>query len=318
MANLFYFRRLDIRKEINEISSFNNLELLAHQVVEGFISGLHKSPFHGFSAEFAEHKIYNQGESTKHIDWKLFAKTDKLYTKRYEEETNLRCHLIIDNSSSMHYPALKQFNINSLNKIAFSVLASAAIMNLLKRQRDAVGLSVYSNEYEYYLNEKGSERHHQMLLGKLNDTLLETRENVGTKTFTFLHEIADKIKRRSMIFLFTDMFQSDAEAERLFEALQHLKYNKHEVILFHTFDKEKEIEFNFSNRPKRFVDVETGEHINLYAENIKENYETAVSAYFSELKLRCGQYRIKYVPVDVNGDFNTILTTYLVERQKFV
>ncbi len=318
MANLFYFRGLDIQKEINEISSFNNLELLAHQVVEGFISGLHKSPFHGFSAEFAEHKIYNQGESTKHIDWKLFAKTDKLYTKRYEEETNLRCHLIIDNSSSMHYPALKQFNINSLNKIAFSVLASAAIMNLLKRQRDAVGLSVYSNEYEYYLNEKGSERHHQMLLGKLNDTLLETRENVGTKTFTFLHEIADKIKRRSMIFLFTDMFQSDAEAERLFEALQHLKYNKHEVILFHTFDKEKEIEFNFSNRPKRFVDVETGEHINLYAENIKENYKTAVSSYFSELKIRCGQYRIKYVPVDVNGDFNTILTTYLVERQKFV
>ena len=309
---------MDIRKEINEISSFNNLELLAHQVVEGFISGLHKSPFHGFSAEFAEHKIYNQGESIKHIDWKLFAKTDKLYTKRYEEETNLRCHLIIDNSSSMHYPGLKQFDINSLNKIAFSVLASAAIMNLLKRQRDAVGLSIYSNEYEYYANEKGSERHHQMLLGKLNDTLLETRENVGTKTFTFLHEIADKIKRRSMIFLFTDMFQSDAEAERLFEALQHLKYNKHEVILFHTFDKEKEIEFNFSNRPKRFVDVETGEHVNLYAENIKENYETAVEEYFSELKIRCGQYRIKYVPVDINSNFNTILTTYLVERQKFV
>ena len=309
---------MDIRKEINEISSFNNLELLAHQVVEGFISGLHKSPFHGFSAEFAEHKIYNQGESIKHIDWKLFAKTDKLYTKRYEEETNLRCHLIIDNSSSMHYPGLKQFDINSLNKIAFSVLASAAIMNLLKRQRDAVGLSIYSNEYEYYANEKGSERHHQMLLGKLNDTLLETRENVGTKTFTFLHEIADKIKRRSMIFLFTDMFQSDAEAERLFEALQHLKYNKHEVILFHTFDKEKEIEFNFSNRPKRFVDVETGEHVNLYAENIKENYEAAVEEYFSELKIRCGQYRIKYVPVDINSNFNTILTTYLIEHQKFV
>ena len=314
----FILDGLDIQKEINEITSFNNLELLAHQVVEGFISGLHKSPFHGFSAEFAEHKIYNQGESTKHIDWKLFAKTDKLYTKRYEEETNLRCHIIIDNSSSMHYPSLKQFTINSLNKIAFSALASAAIMNLLKRQRDAVGLSIYSHEYEYYVNEKGSERHHQMLLGKLNDMLLDAHENKGTKTFTFLHEIADKIKRRSMIFLFTDMFQSDAEAERLFEALQHLKYNKHEVILFHTFDMEKEIEFNFSNRPKRFVDVETGEHINLYAENIKDNYEEAVSNYFSELKIRCGQYRIKYVPVDINGNFSTILTTYLIERQKFV
>ena len=309
---------MDIRKEINEITGFNNLELLAHQVVEGFISGLHKSPFHGFSAEFAEHKIYNQGESTKHIDWKLFAKTDKLYTKRYEEETNLRCHIIIDNSSSMHYPALKDYSINSLNKIGFSVLASAAIMNLLKRQRDAVGLSIYSDSYEYYSSEKGSERHHQMLLAKMNETLLQSKENIGTKTYTYLHEIADKIKRRSMIFLFTDMFQSDQEEEKLFEALQHLKYNKHEVILFHTYDKETEVEFDFSNRPKRFIDVETGEHVNLYADNIKTNYEEAVEKYFSELKIRCGQYRIKYVPVDVKKDFNTILTTYLVERQKFV
>jgi len=308
---------MDIRKEINEITGFNNLELLAHQVVEGFISGLHKSPFHGFSAEFAEHKIYNQGESIKHIDWKLFAKTDKLYTKRYEEETNLRCHLIIDNSSSMHYPLLKDFDINNLNKIGFSVLAAAAIMNLLKRQRDAVGLSIYSDNYDFYSNEKGSERHHQMLLAKLNEALANKREQVETKTYTYLHEIADKIKRRSMVFLFTDMFQSDLEEEKLFEALQHLKYNKHEVILFHTYDKEKEIEFNFNNRPKQFVDVETGVHVNLYADTIRTNYEKAVKDYFKELKIRCGQYRIKYVPVVVNEDFSTILTTYLVEHQKF-
>lgn len=308
---------MDIRKEINEITGFNNLELLAHQVVEGFISGLHKSPFHGFSAEFAEHKIYNQGESIKHIDWKLFAKTDKLYTKRYEEETNLRCHLIIDNSSSMHYPLLKDFDINNLNKIGFSVLAAAAIMNLLKRQRDAVGLSIYSDNYDFYSNEKGSERHHQMLLAKLNEALANKREQVETKTYTYLHEIADKIKRRSMVFLFTDMFQSDLEEEKLFEALQHLKYNKHEVILFHTYDKEKEIEFNFNNKPKQFVDVETGVHVNLYADTIRTNYEKAVKDYFKELKIRCGQYRIKYVPVAVNEDFSTILTTYLVEHQKF-
>ena len=309
---------MDIRKEINEITGFNNLELLAHQVVEGFISGLHKSPFHGFSAEFAEHKIYNQGESIKHIDWKLFAKTDKLYTKRYEEETNLRCHLIIDNSSSMHYPLLTDFDINHLNKIGFSVLASAAIMNLLKRQRDAVGLSIYSDHYDFYSNEKGSERHHQMLLAQLNDALANKRDQIKTKTYTYLHEIADKIKRRSMIFLFTDMFQSDLEEEKLFEALQHLKYNKHEVILFHTYDKEKEIEFNFNNRPKRFVDVETGAHVNLYADTIRGNYEEAVKDYFTELKIRCGQYRIKYIPVSINKDFSAILTTYLLERQKFV
>ena len=308
---------MDIRKEINEIKGFKNLELLAHQVVEGFISGLHKSPFHGFSAEFAEHRLYNQGESTKHIDWKLYAKTDRLYTKRYEEETNLRCHIIIDNSSSMHYPSFKNFNINQLNKISFSVLAAAAIMNLLKRQRDAVGLSIYSDYYDYYSNEKGSERHHQMLLAKLNETLVNNRDQIITKTYTYLHEIAEKIKRRSLVFLFTDMFQSDQEEEKLFEALQHLKYNKHEVILFHTYDKEKEIEFDFNNRPKRFVDLETGEHLNLYADNVRQDYKEAVQKYFNELKVKCGQYRIKYVPVNINEDFSAILTSYLIERQKF-
>lgn len=308
---------MNIEREINEITGFKNLELLAKQVVEGFISGLHKSPFHGFSAEFAEHKIYNTGESTKHIDWKLYAKTDKLYTKRYEEETNLRCHLIVDNSSSMHYPSIRQFNINSLNKIGFSVLASAAIMNLMKRQRDAVGLSIYSDAYEFYASEKGSERHHHMLLQKLNEALQPPKQSSGTQTYEYLHLIAEKLKRRSLVFLFTDMLQSDVEAEKLFEALQHLKYNKHEVILFHTFDKKREVNFDFSNRPKRFIDVETGEHINLYAHNIKEEYEKAVHQYFSELKLRCGQYRIKYVLADINESFNKILTTYLVERQKF-
>ena len=308
---------MDIRKEINEIKGFKNLELLAHQVVEGFISGLHKSPFHGFSAEFAEHRLYNQGESTKHIDWKLYAKTDRLYTKRYEEETNLRCHLIIDNSSSMHYPSFKNFNINQLNKISFSALAAAAIMNLLKRQRDAVGLSIYSDHYDYYSNEKGSERHHQMLLAKLNEAIVIKRDQIITKTYTYLHKIAEKIKRRSLVFLFTDMFQSDQEEEKLFEALQHLKYNKHEVILFHTYDKEKEIEFDFNNRPKRFVDLETGEHLNLYADNVRQDYKEAVQKYFNELKIKCGQYRIKYVPVNINEDFSAILTSYLVERQKF-
>lgn len=308
---------MDVQKEINQITGFKNLDLLAAQVVEGFISGLHKSPFHGFSAEFAEHKIYNPGDSTRHIDWKLYARTDKFYTKRYEEETNLRCHIIIDNSSSMHYPALKEFHIDSLNKIGFSALAAAAIMNLLKRQRDAVGLSIYSDTYEFYSSEKGSERHHHMLLNKLNEAVISPTDKVATKTYEHLHLIAEKLKRRSLVFLFTDMFQSDTEQEKLFEALQHLKYNKHDVILFHTFDKKRELNFDFSNRPRRFIDVETGEHINLYADNIKESYEKAVQAYFSELELRCAQYRIKYVLADINESFNKILTAYLVERQKF-
>lgn len=191
---------MNIEREINKVSGFQNLELLAKQVVEGFISGLHKSPFHGFSAEFAEHRIYNQGESTRHIDWKLYAKTDKLYTKRYEEETNLRCHLIIDTSSSMYYPPLKEYHLDSLNKIGFSVLAAAAVMNLMKRQRDAVGLSLYAEDYEFYASEKGSERHHRMLLHKLNKVVAENREPVRTRTHEQLHLIAEKLKRRSLVF----------------------------------------------------------------------------------------------------------------------
>ncbi len=309
---------MNIESEVNKLSLFSNLELLAGQVVEGFISGIHKSPFHGFSAEFAEHKIYNNGESTKHIDWKLFAKTDKLYTKRYEEETNLRCHMILDNSASMYYPEVQDLNFENLNKIGFGVLAIAALMNILKVQRDAVGLSVYSDSYSFYAPEKSSERHHRMLLARLEEIGAETKPSKQTETYAYLHQIAEKIHKRSLIFLFTDMFQTTTDDDKLFEALRHLKYNKHEVVLFHLIDKDKEIKFDFENTPKRFFDVETGEYIDLYAENVKESYNTAVENYFKELRLKCGQYKIRYVEVDIRSNFSTVLNTYLVERQQFV
>jgi len=309
---------MNLQAELNKAGGFKNLELLAKQVVEGFIAGMHKSPFHGFSAEFAEHKIYNQGESTRHIDWKLYAKTDKLYTKRYDDETNLRCHLIIDNSSSMHYPEMTNFSITNLNKIAFSALASASLMNILKKQRDAVGLSIYSDAYDYYAPEKGSERHHQMLLSQLSNTVVSKPLNKQTETYTYLHQIAENIHRRSLIFFFTDMFQTSTDHVKLFEALRHLKHNKHEVVLFHVIDKEKELKFDFDNAPKRFIDLETNEFINLYPDTIKEGYESAVEDYFKTIKLKCLQYQIKYVEADVNQSFNKILTTYMVERQKFI
>ena len=309
---------MKLQSELNKASLFQNLELLANQVVEGFISGIHKSPFHGFSAEFAEHKIYNNGESTKHIDWKLFAKTDKLYTKRYEEETNLRCHMILDNSASMYYPQVKELGLHNLNKIGFGVLAIAALMNVLKKQRDAVGLSIYSDTYNYYAPEKGSERHFQMLLAKLNEVSLDTQPTKETETYTYLHQIAEKIKRRSLIFLFTDMFQTQKSDDELFDALRHLKYNKHEVVLFHLLDKEHEVHFNFDNTPKRYIDVETGEHLDVYAENIKEAYTKGLNKYMSAIKLKCAQYRINYIDIDVKGDFSTILNTFLTERNKFL
>ena len=298
-------------------SQLNNLELLANQVVEGFITGMHKSPFHGFSVEFAEHRLYNKGESTRHIDWKLYAKTKKLFTKRYEEETNLRCHLIIDNSASMHFPIVKNPTVNNVSKIAFSTIASAALIEILKRQRDAVGLSIYSNEYEYYAPAKGSDRHRRMLLNQL-EKLLMHKSNTATDTYKVLHEIAENIHRRSLIFLFTDMFQTNKNEYELFEALRHLKYNKHEVVLFHTYDGKLELNFDFENTPKKFVDVETGEQINLYASSIKKQYKTAVEHYFKNLKLKCMQYKIDYVPVDIHKGFYEILVSYLISRKRFL
>lgn len=309
---------MDLKPELHKAKLFQNLELLASQVVEGFISGIHKSPFHGFSAEFAEHKIYNTGESTKHIDWKLFARTDKLYTKRYEEETNLRCHMILDNSASMYYPEVKNLAIDNLNKIGFAALSIAALMKILKKQRDAVGLSIYSENYDFHASEKSSERHFQMLMAQLNSLVKVQNSNKATRTYHYLHQIAEKIHRRSLIFLFSDMFQTEVEQEQLFEALRHLKYNKHEVVIFHLMDKTHELNFDFDNTPKRFVDVETGKHIDLYAENIREAYEKKVSAYVNALKMKCSQYRIKYLDVDVRSNFSKVLNTFMVERQKFV
>ena len=297
-------------------SEIKNLDLLAKKIVEGFITGIHKSPFHGFSVEFSEHKLYNTGESTRHIDWKLFAKTEKLYTKKYEEETNLRCHIIIDNSASMHYPIVKKQSLDNLNKVGFSAVAAAALMEILKRQRDAVGFSIYSDSYEYYAPEKGSERHRNMLLHQL-EQLLISESKATTETYKYLHEVAEKLHKRSLVFVFTDMFQPNKDNAMLFEALKHLKFNKHEVVLFHTYDEKTEFNFNFDNAPKKFIDIETGEEINVFAENVQEKYKELVSDYFKELKSKCLQYKIDYLPVDINVGYNEVLTSYLISRKKF-
>ncbi len=302
---------------VKQIAELQNLELLARQVVEGFITGMHKSPFHGFSVEFAEHRIYNKGESTRHIDWKLYARTKKMFVKRFEEETNLRCHIIIDNSASMYYPVIDRPSLRQLNKISFSVYAAASLMEILKRQRDAVGLSVYSNQTNFYAPAKGSDRHRRMLLSYL-DKVLQAKNTDTTGTYKVLHQIAEKVHKRSLLFLFTDMFQNDKDQMALFEALRHLKYNKHELVLFHTYDGKHELNFDFDNSPKKFIDVETGEEINLYAETIKENYRKQVKSMFNDLKLKCMQYKIDYVPVDINEGFEKVLMTYLKRRKMFL
>ncbi len=251
---------MPIALDQSRIPNYTNLEFLARTVVEGFIVGLHKSPFHGFSVEFSEHRLYNPGEATRHIDWKLYGRTDRMYVKRYEEETNLRCQVVIDNSSSMYFPVREKPDIDHPNKITFSVYAAACIMQMLRRQRDALGLSLFSEKVSLHTQAKSNSVHHKFLLGKLEELLtpIEADNRRNSQVTDSLHFIADNIHRRSLVVLFSDMFDAGADNAALFDALQHLRYNKHEVILFHVVDKAKELDFDYENRPYRFVDMETG------------------------------------------------------------
>ena len=306
-------------EEINSqrIQEFSHLELIAKQVVEGFITGLHKSPFHGFSVEFAEHRLYNTGESTKHIDWKLFGRTEKLFTKRYEEETNLRCQIIIDNSSSMYYPEVKKPSLDNLNKMSFSVYSAAALIYLLKKQRDAVGLSIFSDSVELQTQARSSSVHQKLMFHEL-EGLLVNIDRPMKKTFasTAIHQIAENISKRSLVIIFSDMMDHAENTEDMFSAMQHLKHNKHEVILFHVIDKKHEIDFQFENRPYLFVDVETGEKVKVHTNEVKDNYIQSMAKYRQELILRCGQYRIDFVEADINEGFRQILLPYLIKRER--
>ncbi|MEL7220047.1 MAG: DUF58 domain-containing protein [Bacteroidota bacterium] len=305
-----------IELDNKQVREMGNLELLARQVVEGFIIGLHKSPFHGFSVEFAEHRIYNPGESTKNIDWKVYGRTDKLFTKRYEEETNLRCQIVIDASSSMYFPEVNATSEAAINKLRFSSLASAALMNLLMKQRDAFGLSIFNENVETHTRVKSSTRHYRLMLTHLHRLLNEPQLNKTTNAAQALHQIAESTHRRSMIIIFSDMFESGEETDQLFAALQHLKYNKHEVVLFHTVDKRQELDFEFENRPYEFVDLETGEKVKLQPNQVKDHYVKQVNDYIEALKMRCLQYRIDFVEADINKGFKPILQQYLVKRSK--
>lgn len=304
---------MDSKIHREKIANFGNLDILAKQVVEGFITGLHKSPFHGFSVEFAEHRLYNKGESTRHIDWKLYGKTDKLFTKKYEEETNLRCQIVIDCSSSMLFPVGAD-----QTKLSFSVYAAASIIELLKKQRDAVGLSLFTDELILHTPAKSSVRHHRYLYSELEKNLKEytKSEQKSTSTIQTLHDIAELSHKRSLIVIFSDLLDDPERTEEFFQALQHLKHNKHEVIVFHTVDKAKELDFDLENRPYNIVDMESGESIKLQPNQFKEAYVGAIGEYFNSIAMKCADYSIDFMPADINEGYNEVLLKYLLKRQK--
>ena len=295
------------------VRQFSDMELFAREVVEGFITGLHKSPFHGFSVEFAEHRLYNNGESTRHIDWKLYARTEKLFVKRYEEETNLRCHIVIDRSSSMYYPQNAEET-----KVSFSIKAAAALSHLLRTQRDAVGLSIFNNAVELHLPARLNRQHMHLLYDELTALEKEAKPQQTTDTISALHEISERIHQRSLVVVFSDLFDSHAGLDELFAALQHLRYNKHEVVIFHTVKQNEEMDFAFENRPHRFVDLETGAEVKLNPSEVRKGYKEKLRALEHELKIRCGQYRIDYVEADIDQGFAPVLTAYLQKRMRML
>jgi len=301
--------------DLAAIRSFENLELLARQLVDGFITGLHQSPYHGFSVEFSEHRLYNPGDSTRHVDWKVFARTDKLFVKRYEEETNLRAHLLLDVSPSMYYPSPGH------DKLKFAVLAAAALTTLLQRQRDAVGLVTFAETVELQTPVRSTSSHRHTLLLAMQQLLERptppSRPGQATDVAGVLHAIAQQIPKRSLVILFSDMLgRGAAEQAAALAALQHLRHQHHEVLVFHVLDRATESNFDFQDRPYIFEDVETGQEIRLQPAQVREQYRAAMRQFEEDLALRCGQLKIDFVPVDVREPFDKVLHAYLVKRGK--
>jgi len=316
----------------SQISRYKSLDFYARQVVEGFITGRHKSPFHGFSVEFSDYRQYNSGESTKNIDWHLYGRTDRLYVKQFEEETNLRCQLMIDQSGSMLFPTERHGDIgmrnekgemrnekgNYPNKLTFAVYAAAVLIELLHRQRDAFGLTLFSGQIDQQTPCRSSSVHQQYLLGLL-DGLLQPVNKESHRTTSLaetIHLTAEQLHKRSLIVLFTDAFVRPDEQEPLFDALRHLRHNKHEVIIFHTYDMAHEVNLDYDARPHLFIDLESGQQLRLQPEEVAADYRRQMTEMFSTLRQRAMQYRIDYVPVDIAEGFHQILLPFLLKRSK--
>lgn len=303
--------------ESENFTRYNSIEFKTDKIVEGFLTGLHKSPFHGFSVEFAEHRLYNSGESTRHIDWKLYAKTDKIFVKKYEEETNLRCLLVLDTSSSMHFPFGKTPTFEQPNKLSFSVFASGCLCHLLHRQRDAFGLAQINDRIDLLSEIKTNFAHKQRTFTIL-EQLLENKEskNALTNIANPLHEIAERTHKRSLIVIFTDLFSTISSDEDLIKSLQHLRYNKHEVILFYVYDESKEVELDFKERPYRFVDAESGEEVKITPSQLKNRYSEKVKEKITNMKHQCNNLQIDFVKADINKGFDQIMLPFLLKRSR--
>ncbi len=284
------------------VSRLKGMEMRARMVVEGFIAGLHKSPYHGFSVEFAEHRQYMPGDNIRDIDWKVYAKSDRFYIKQYEEETNLKGYLLLDCSASMAYRSGDR-----ISKLDYAGMLSGALSFMMLRQRDAVGLVTFDQKIRRYIPPRSKSGHLHVLLSEI----AVQKPSEATDVASTLHEMAERIKRRGLVIIMSDLLD---ETDMIISGLKHFRYNKHEVIVFHILDP-RERDFAFP-REAIFKDMETGEELTTLPYQIKKDYARQVKAFSDEVASACRQSNIDYYPIDTAMPFDKALYAFLSKRER--
>lgn len=294
----------DYRKYLSpeNLSKIDSLELKARLVVEGFITGLHKSPYHGFSVEFSEHRQYRPGDEIRHLDWKVFARSEKHYIKQYEEETNLRSMLIVDSSASMNYASS-----GSISKFEYATYLAAAISYLLINQRDSVGLSLYDSNVKTFMPPKSKSTY----LSELIKALAENEPSNLTSTAASLDEIAERIRRRGLVVVMSDFFDN---LEDILKALSHFRHKNHDVIIFQILDQ-REIDFKFGPAAQ-FIDMETGEEMITQPQQIQKSYSEAMHEFTQKLKKGCRNLNIDYNLISTNEPFDKAMREFVSKRAR--
>jgi len=283
------------------VAMLNSISMKAKLVVEGYIIGQHRSPYHGFSVEFSEHRSYEPGDEVKHIDWKLYGKTNRLYVKRYEEETNLRAHLILDTSKSMSYTS------NKVSKLDYGSYLLAALSYLMISQQDAAGVVLFDEKIRSFIPPKSTPSHLNTLLNILD----APKPGNDTKIESVLHQMAERINKRGLVIIISDLLD---EPKNVFKGLKHFRHRKQEVILFHILDR-NELEFEFENRTK-FVDMESGEEITTDPWHIKNDYKNLILDIQKYYRRNCRLNKIDYVPLYTDDSLDKGLSEYFNKRQR--
>ena len=283
------------------VSRLKNMQLRARLVVEGFIAGLHKSPYHGFSVEFAEHRPYMPGDPLKNIDWRVYGKTDKFYVKQFEEETNLKAYILLDASASMGYSS------DSVSKLQYGCYLAAALTYLLLKQRDAAGLVVFDSRIRDFI----APRSIQGYLSRILKALENLRPGGETDIGAALHTMAERIKRRGLVIIISDLLDDE---DQILQGLKHFRHDGHEALVLHLLDP-REKSFAFSGNI-RFKDMETAEKIPSSPEHLRADYQKEFQRYLNFIESGCRDNRIDYMLFDTTEPFDTALSRYLNKRAR--